>query len=68
MTPASGVRGPGTRRGAYDILTRLGSGGMGVVYRAREATLNRDVAITVLRPPYAALFPLVLARLVADDT
>ena len=44
---------PGTRLGAYEILSTLGAGGMGEVHRARDARLNRDVAIKVLLPSVA---------------
>ena len=38
----------GTILGSYTVLAKLGQGGMGEVYRARDARLNRDVAIKVL--------------------
>jgi len=38
----------GTRLGPFEILSPLGAGGMGEVYRARDPKLNRDVAIKVL--------------------
>ena len=38
----------GTRLGPYDVLTLLGAGGMGKVYRAHDSRLARTVAIKVL--------------------
>src|SRR5258705_137745 len=38
----------GTRLGAYEIVGPVGAGGMGEVYRARDARLQRDVAIKIL--------------------
>ncbi len=43
----------GTRVGPYEILSALGAGGMGEVYRARDSKLNRDIAIKVLLPAVA---------------
>jgi TolB-like protein/Flp pilus assembly protein TadD len=44
----------GTRLGPYEILSPLGAGGMGEVYRARDSKLKRDVAIKVLPQSLAA--------------
>jgi serine/threonine protein kinase len=52
---------PGSRLGAYEVLTPLGAGGMGEVFRARDTKLNRDVALKVL-PEAFTLDPDRLAR------
>jgi serine/threonine protein kinase len=51
----------GTRIGPYEILAPLGAGGMGEVYRARDAKLDREVAIKVL-PQSLARDPERIAR------
>jgi eukaryotic-like serine/threonine-protein kinase len=44
----------GTKLGAYEVLARIGSGGMGEVYQARDTRLNRTVAIKILPAHLAA--------------
>ena len=43
----------GTRLGPYEVVARIGAGGMGEVFRARDTRLNRDVAIKVLPEEFA---------------
>ncbi|MDO8679356.1 MAG: protein kinase [Acidobacteriota bacterium] len=52
---------PGSRIGSYEIVSSLGAGGMGEVYRARDTRLDLDVAIKIL-PEAFALDPERLAR------
>ena len=44
---------PGTRLGPYEIVSRIGAGGMGEVFRARDTRLDRSVAIKVLPEEFA---------------
>jgi eukaryotic-like serine/threonine-protein kinase len=44
---------PGTRLGPYEIIARIGAGGMSEVYRGHDPRIRRDVAIKVLPPTFA---------------
>ena len=44
---------PGTRLASYEVISAIGAGGMGEVFRARDTKLNRDVAIKVLPAAFA---------------
>ena len=56
---------PGARVGPYEVVSALGAGGMGEVYRARDTKLGRDVAIKLL-PSHFAGDPDRLARLARE--
>src|SRR5512144_2503456 len=45
---------PGSRLGPYEVLSPLGEGGMGEVYRARDPRLGREVAIKVLPSAFSS--------------
>src|SRR5262245_21814749 len=58
---------PGSRIGAYELLEVIGTGGMGIVYRARDVKLQRDVALKVL-PEAVVLDPDRMARFRREAT
>src|SRR5215510_9964690 len=58
---------PGSHIGAYQLLEVIGAGGMGIVYRARDLKLQREVALKVL-PEAVALDPDRIARFRREAT
>ena len=58
---------PGTRLGVYEVAAKIGEGGMGEVYRARDTRLDRDVALKVL-PEVFTSDPDRLARFEREAT
>ncbi len=44
---------PGSTLGPYEVTAKIGEGGMGEVFRARDTTLDRDVALKVLPEAFA---------------
>ena len=45
---------PGTRLGPYEVVAKIGEGGMGEVYRANDTKLNRDAALKILPEHFTA--------------
>ena len=56
---------PGTRVGHYEVERRIGKGGMGVVYKARDSRLDRTVALKCL-PPHLSGDPVSRQRFVVE--
>src|SRR5258708_19216905 len=52
---------PGSRLGPYEVISLLGAGGMGEVYRARDTRLDRTVALKIL-PGHVAATPTARER------
>src|SRR6266567_5633515 len=44
---------PGTRLGPYEVIARIGKGGMGEIYKARDTRLDRTVAIKVVQERFS---------------
>jgi serine/threonine protein kinase len=52
MSPCMALA-PGTKFGPYEIVSAIGAGGMGEVYRAKDTRLGRDVALKILPESFA---------------
>jgi len=65
LTPTTGPLGPTTAEAiappasaqGYELLDKIGHGGMGIVYRARDTALDRDVAVKLLSDRFPADSP-----------
>lgn len=64
-TPTESALSPGIRLAHYELMGQLGSGAMGTVYRAHDTSLDRDVAVKVLRSRLAE-DPAVVDRFVRE--
>ena len=53
MPPAPVLAHYPERLGDYHLLERIGSGGMGTVFRARQESLHREVAVKILAPSWS---------------
>ena len=58
---------PGSRLGPYEILSAIGAGGMGEVYKAHDSKPARDVAIKVLPANFAKPMPETLVNLLSSS-
>jgi hypothetical protein len=58
--------GPGGRVGKYEICERIGDGGMGVVYRAHDPLLRRDVALKLIREPISGRDEALRTRFISE--
>jgi len=68
LHPAGRGRGPspGSEFGPFDIIEKVGEGGMGAVYKARNLKLDRIVALKIISPHLAAGSPDALARFLRE--